>query len=94
MKNHDIVTDNPSKRINVNKTENTVISNFKIGYYLELLTPETKNLFGSTKIKISRDKNYENVSHWEITEVVLVHSKILNHYYKHDLRVLYTFIPN
>ena len=87
------MTDNPSKRINVNKTENTVTFNITIEFYVELSTPETNKLFRSTKIKITRDKNGKNVPHWEITEVGLVHSKILSNYYQHDLRVLYTFVP-
>ena len=32
--------------------------------------------------------------HLEITEVVLVHCKIVNSDYKHDSRVLYAFVPN
>ena len=32
--------------------------------------------------------------HLEITEVVLVHSNIVNNDYQHDSRVLYTFISN
>ena len=31
------------------------------GYYLELLTPETMKLLGSTESKINKDKNGENV---------------------------------
>ena len=38
-------------------------------YYLELLTPETMKLLGSTESKITKDKNCENVPHLEITEV-------------------------
>ena len=47
-------------------------------------------LLGSTKNKITRDKNGENVWYLEITEVVLVHCNIVNN----DSRVLYTFVPN
>ena len=32
--------------------------------------------------------------HLEITEVVLVHCKIVNYYYQQDSKVLYTIIPN
>ena len=32
--------------------------------------------------------------HLEITEVVLVHSNIVNNDYQQDLRVLYTFVSN
>ena len=45
--------DNPSKRIYVNKIENRIAFKIKAGYCLELLTPETMNLFGSNKIKIN-----------------------------------------
>ena len=51
-------------------------------------------LLGSTENKITRDKNGENVPHFEITEVVLVHCNIVNNDYQQDSRVLYTFIPN
>ena len=45
----------------------------KTGYYLELLTLETMNLLGSTKSKITKDENGENVPYLEINEVVLIH---------------------
>ena len=61
---------------------------------LELLTPETMKLLGSTENKITKDKNGENVPHLEITEVVLVHCNIVNNDYQQDSRVLYTFAPN
>ena len=51
-------------------------------------------LLGSTKNKIAKDKNDENVPHLEITEVVLVHCGIVNNDYQQDSRVLYTFVPN
>ena len=49
---------------------------------------------GSTKNKITKDKNSENVPHLEITEVVLVHCDIASKDYQQDSRVLYTFVPN
>ena len=51
-------------------------------------------LLGSTKSKITEDKNGENVPHLEITEVVLVHCNIVNNDYQQDSRVLYTFVLN
>ena len=51
-------------------------------------------LLGSTKKKITKDKNGENVPHLEITEVVLVDCDIVNSDYQQDSRVLYTFVPN
>ena len=52
--------------------ENRITFKIKNGYYLELLTPETMKLLGSTEGKITKDKNGENVPHVEITELVLV----------------------
>ena len=51
-------------------------------------------LLGNTKNKRPNDKNGENVTHLEITEVVLVHYNIVNNDYQQDSRVLYTFVPN
>ena len=51
-------------------------------------------LLGSTKNKITKEKNGKNVPHLEITEVILVHCNMVNNYYQHDSRVLYTFVPN
>ena len=51
-------------------------------------------LLGSTENKITKDKNCENVTHLEMTEVVLVHCIIVNNDYQQDSRVLYTFAPN
>ena len=78
----------------VNKIENRITFKIKGGYSLELLTPETMKLLGSTKNKITKDKNGENVPHLEITEVVLVHCNIVNNDYQQDSRVLCTFVPN
>ena len=86
--------DNPSVKTYVNKIENRITFRVKNGYILELLTPGTMKLLGSTKNKITKDKNGENVPHLEITEVVLVHYNIANNDYQQDSRVLYTFIPN
>ena len=94
LKKHGEDIDEPSVQIYVNKIENRVTFKIKNGYSLELLTPETMKLLGSTKNKITKDKNGENVPHLEITEVVLVHCNIVNNDYQQDSRVLYTFVPN
>ena len=94
LKKHGEITDKPSVQIYVNNIENRVTFKIKNGYSLELLTPETMKLLGSTKNKITKDKNGENVPHLEITEVVLVHCNIVNNDYQQDSRVLYTFVPN
>ena len=51
-------------------------------------------LLGSTKNKITEDKNGKNVPNLEITEVVLVHCDVVYHDYQQDSRVLYKFVPN
>ena len=86
--------DEPSVQIYVNTIENRITFKIKNGYSLELLTPETMKLLGSTKNKITKDKNGENVPHLEITEAVLVHCNIVNNDYQQDSRILYTFAPN
>ena len=63
-------------------------------YYLKLLTPEKMELLGSTKSKITKDGNDENVPQLEITEVVLVHCNVVNNNYQCNSRVLYTFVPD
>ena len=73
LKKHEENTHNPSVKRYVNKIENKITFRIKNGYSLELLTPETIKLIGSTENKITKDKNGENVSHLEITELVLVH---------------------
>ena len=94
LKKHGEDVDKPSVQIYVNKIENRVTFKVKNGCSLELLTPETMKLLGSTKNKITKDKNGENVPHLEITEVVLVHCNIVNNDYQQDSKVLYTFVPN
>ena len=42
----------------INKIENRITFKIKAGYYLELLTPETMNLLGSTKSKFKKKCNY------------------------------------
>ena len=74
--------------------ENRITFKIKAGYYLEDLTPEITKLLGSTKSKINKDKNSENMPHLEIIEVILVHCNIVNNNYQQDSRVLYTFVPN
>ena len=52
-------------------------------------------LLKSTKSKITKDENGENVTHLEITEIILVHCYIVSSIDCHQhSSVLYTFIPN
>ena len=76
LKNHGEDIDKPLIQIYVNRIENRVTFKIKNGYSLKLL--------GSTKNKIIKDKNGENVPHLEITEVVLVRCDIVNNDYQQD----------
>ena len=78
----------------VNKMETRITFKIKTRFCLELLTSETMKLLGSTKGKITKNENSENVPHLEITEVVLIRCNIDNNDYQHDSRVSYTFVPN
>ena len=87
-------TVNPSIRIYINKIENRITFEIKTGYYLELLTPETMKLLGSTKSKMTKDEDGENFPYLEITQVVLIHCNAVNNSYLQKSRVLYTLLPN
>ena len=61
LKKHGEDIDKPSIQIYVNKTENRVTFKIKNAYSIKLLTPETTKLLGSTKNKINKNENGENV---------------------------------
>ena len=85
---------NPSLRIFINKIKKRISFKIKTGYYLELLTPEIIKLLGSTKSKITKDENDENVPYLEITKVILIHYNVPNNGYEQNSRILYIFFPN
>ena len=89
LEKHGEDIDEPSVQIYVNKIENRVTFKIKNGYSLELLTPETMKLLGSTENKITEDKSSENVPHLKINEVVLVHYDIVNNDYQQDSIILF-----
>ena len=61
IKKHETLTENPPVQIYVNKIKNRIVFKIKTGYKLELLTPETMKLLGSTKKDVHKDKDGENV---------------------------------
>ena len=69
---------------------------FKIkdGYKLELHTPETTKLFGSTKKIIDKTKNGENVPNLKVVAVVLVQRNLVYNQYQQKSELLYPFTPN
>ena len=73
IKKHETIADNPPIQIYANKIKNRIFFKIKTGYKLELLSPETMKLLGSTKKDVDQDKDSENVPKLESVEVVLVH---------------------
>ena len=94
LKKHSESVDDPPIEIFVSKNENRITFKIKNGYYIELLTPETMKLLGSTESKITGEKNGENVPHLEIVELVLIPCNIVDNNYQENSRILDTFVPN
>ena len=57
LKQHGEDADKPSEQIYLNEIENRITFKIQDGYSRELLTLETMKLVGSTKNKITEDKN-------------------------------------
>ena len=51
-------------------------------------------LLGSTKSKVTKDKNGETVPYLGIKEVVLIHCNVGNNSYQQSSRILHTSVPN
>ena len=63
-------------------------------YKLELQTPQTIKLFGSTKKLIGKIRNEEKVQNLEVVKVVLVQCYLVDNQYYQKSEVLDTFSPN
>ena len=88
------MTENLPVQIYQNKIKNRIVLKIKTGYKLELLTPETMRLLGSTKKDVAKDKDGEIVPKLESVEVVLVHCNLVKNDYQHTSKVLFSFVPN
>ena len=84
IKKYETLTGNPPIQIYPNKIKNRTVFEIKTSYKLELLTPETIKLLGSTKKDVDLDKNSENVPKLESVEVVLVHCNLVKNDYQHN----------
>ena len=78
----------------MNKIKNRIVYKIKTNYNLELLSPETMKLLGSTKKDVDKDKGSENVPKLESVEAVLVRCNLVNNNYQQASKVLFTFVPN
>ena len=81
IKKHETLTENPPVQIYPSKIKNRIVFKIKTGYKLELLTPETMKLLGSTKTDLDKDKDGEKVLKLESVEVVLVHCNLVKNDY-------------
>ena len=73
IKKHETIANNPPLQIYVNKRQT--------GYKLELLSPETMRLLGSTKKDVDQDKDEEDMPKLESVEVFLMHCNLVNKNY-------------
>ena len=64
-----------------------VVLEIKDRYKLELQSPETMTLFGSTKKLADKTKN-------GVAEVILIRYNLVDNQYQQQSDVLYTFTPN
>ena len=94
IKKHETLAENFSVQIYPNKIKNRIVFKVKTGYKLELQSPETMKLLGSTKKDVDQGKDGEDVPKLESVEVVLVHWNLLNNNYQQASKVLCTFVPN
>ena len=94
FKNRGTIGNNPPVQINVNKIKNRIVFDIKAGYKLELLSPETMKLLGSTKKDIDQDEDGKYVPKLESVKVVLVHRNLVNNNYQQTSKVLFTFVPS
>ena len=84
---HETLSENPP-------VQNRIVFSIKMGYKLELLTPETMKLLESGKKDVDKYKDGENVPKLESVEVVLVHCNLVKNDYQHTSKVLFSFVPN
>ena len=61
IKKHETLTENLPIEIYPNKIKNRIVFKIKTGYKLELLSPETVKILGSTKKDVVQDKNGEDL---------------------------------
>ena len=84
IKKHEAIADFLSVQIYTNKIKNRIAFKIKAGYKLELLSPETMKLLGSTKKDIDQDKDGEDAPKLESIQVVLVHCNSVNNNYQQE----------
>ena len=82
IKRHETLPLIPSIHVYINRINIRLVLKIKDGYKLELQTPETMKLFGSTKKLIDKKKKGEKVPSLEIAEVVLIKCNLPDNQYQ------------
>ena len=91
IKKHETLAENTPIQICPNKIKNRIVFKVKTGCKLELLSPETIKLLGSTKKDVVKDKDREAVPKLESVEFVLVHCNlVINSYHQAKYYLLWT----
>ena len=81
IKKHETLSKSPPVQISPNEIKSSIVFEIKTGYKLEVLTPKTMKLLGSTKKDVDKDKDGEIVPKLESVEVVLVHCYLVKNDY-------------
>ena len=82
LKKHENLMTIPHIHVFINRINNRLVLKIQNEYKLELQTPETMKLFGSTKNLIDKTKNGEKVPTIEVAEVVLVRCNLVDNQYQ------------
>ena len=94
IKKHETLTAILPVHIYTIRIDDRLVFKIKDDYKLELQTPETMKLLGSTKESIEKTKNGGKVPSLKVFEVVWVQCNLVDNQYQQKSEVLYTFTPN
>ena len=82
IKRHETLLTNPPFQIYTNRIKKRLVLKIKDRCKVELQTPETIKLFGSTKKLIEKTKNGKNLPSLEVVEVALVQWNFVDKQYQ------------
>ena len=75
----------------MNRFNNRLVFKIKDVYQLELQTSNTMKLFASTKKLIDKTRTGENVPSFQVVDLFLVQSNLVDNQYQLKSKVLYTY---
>ena len=94
IKKHKKLPTNPPIHIYVIRINNRLVFKVKDGFKLELQTPKTAKVFGSTKKLIDKTENLENAPSLEVVDVILVQCNLVDNDCQKTSEISSTFTPN